>query len=111
MVQDCCASLKLCDSFNERQYRVDLLVRTDKIVHIYANSKEKWIAKIDGTLGYDERIDWCYLRTSEKQIKLIFETPLGDQEIMIDIGNNNPQYRQVIDIETSAFSGDMEKEY
>lgn len=109
MVQDCCASLKLCDSFNERQYRVDLLVRTDKIVHIYANSKEKWIAKIDGTLGYDERIDWCYLRTSEKQIKLIFETPLGDQEIMIDIGNNNPQYRQVIDIETSAFSGDMEK--
>ena len=60
MVQDCCASLKLCDSFNERQYRVDLLVRTDKIVHIYANSKEKWIAKIDGTLGYDERIDWCY---------------------------------------------------
>ena len=109
MVQDCCASLKLCDSFNERQYRVDLLVRTDKIVHIYANSKEKWIAKIDGTLGYDERIDWCYLRTSEKQIKLIFETPLGDQEIMIYIGNNNPQYRQVIDIETSVFSGDMEK--
>lgn len=109
MVQDCCLSLKSCNSFREKPYRVDLLVRTDKIVHIYANSKEKWIAKIDGTLGYDERIDWCYLRTSEKQIKLIFETSLGNQEIMIDIGNNNPQYRQVIDVETAAFSCDMAK--
>lgn len=109
MVQDCCSSLKSCNSFNKKQYRVDLLIRTDKIVHIYDNSKEKWIAKIDGTLGYDERINWCYLRSSEKQIKLIFETPLGNQEIMIEIGDNNPQYRQVIDIETSAFSRDLAK--
>ena len=109
MVQDCCASLKSCNSFSERQYRVDLLVRTDKIVHIYANSKEKWIAKIDGTLGYDERIDWCYLRASTKQIKLIFETLLGNKEVMIDIGDNNPQYCQVIDIKTPVFSRDMAK--
>ncbi|MDE7098319.1 MAG: leucine-rich repeat protein [Ruminococcus sp.] len=109
MVQDCCESLKECNSFSERQYRVDLLVRTDKVVHIYANSKEKWIAKIDGTLGYDERIDWCYLRSSAKQIKLIFETPLGNKEVMIDMGDNNPQYRQVIDIETPVFSRDMAK--
>ena len=109
MVQDCCSSIKSCNSFSEKQNRVDLLIRTDKIVHIYDNTKEKWIAKIDGTLGYDERINWCYLRTPEKQIKLIFETPLGNQEIMIDIGDNNPQYRQVIDIETSAFSRDLAK--
>lgn len=109
MVQDCCASLKSCNSFNEKQYRVDLLVRTDNVVHIYANSQEKWIAKIDGTLGYDERIDWCYLRASTKQIKLIFETSLGNKEVMIDIGDNNPQYRQVIDIEPPVFSRDMAK--
>lgn len=109
MIQDCCASLKSCNSFSERQYRVDLLVRTDKVVYVYANSKEKWIAKIDGTLGYDERIDWCYLRDSAKQIKLIFETPLGNKEVMIDMGDNNPQYRQVIDIETPVFSRDMAK--
>lgn len=109
MVQDCCSSLKSYNSFREKPYRVDLLVRTDKIIHIYANSEEKWITKIDGTLGYDERIDWCYLRTSKKQIKLIFETSLGNQEIMIDIGDNNPQYRQVIDVETAIFSCDMAK--
>lgn len=109
MVQDFCSSIKSCNSFSEKQYRVDLLIRTDKIVHIYDNSKEKWIAKINGTLGYDERINWCYLRTSEKQTKLIFETPLGNQEIMIDIGDNNSQYRQVIDIETPIFSRDMAK--
>ena len=109
MVHDCCVSLKSCNSFSERKYRVDLLVRTDMVVHIYANSKEKWIAKIDGTLGYDERIDWCYLRASSKQIKLIFETFLGNKEVMIDMGDNNPQYRQVIDLETPVFSRDMAK--
>lgn len=109
MVQDCCASLKSCNSFSEKQYRVDLLVRTNKVVHIFDNSKDKWIAKIDGTLGYDERIDWCYLRASAKQIKLIFETSLGNKEVMIDVGDNNPQYRQVIDIEIPVFSRDMAK--
>lgn len=104
-----CISLEDCKSFSSYKYRTDILVRTHLTAQLFLNSQDKWLAEIDGTANYEEKIDWCCVRTNTEKFSLLISTTYGDTVIPMDIKNNNNRSRQVIDIKPPVFSKEMAK--
>lgn len=109
LVKQSCASLEEHKYFSSYKYRIDILVRTHLVTQLYLNSKENWLAEINGTDSSDKIIDWCSVRTNTKQFSLLVSTRYGDTVIHMDVQNNNLLSRQVIDVEPPVFSRNLSK--
>lgn len=110
LIDDCRIDLEAQRNYFSLKYRADILIRTHLVVQVYINSKDNWIAEIDGSAGFEERIDWCYVRSNRERNTLIVKSIYGDLTFDIDIKNNNPYYRQIIDVNPPVFSRELSKE-
>lgn len=110
LIDNCRVDLEAHRNFVSYKYRTDILIRTHLIVQVYFNTKDNWVAEIDGSVGFEKMIDWCYVRSNKEQNILIVESVYGDLTFDIDIRNNNPYYRQVIDVDPPVFSRELAQE-
>lgn len=110
LVDNCRVDLETHRDFVSYKYRTDILIRTHLVVQVYFNTKDNWVAEIDGSVGFEEMIDWCYVRSNKERNILIVESVYGNQTFDIDIKNNNPYYRQVIDVDPPVFSRELAQE-
>lgn len=110
LIDNCRADLEAHRNFVSYKYRTDILIRTHLIVQVYFNTKDNWVAEIDGSVGFEKMIDWCYVRSNKERNILIVESVYGDLTFDIDIRNNNPYYRQVIDVDPPVFSRELAQE-
>lgn len=110
LINDCRTDLEAQGKFLSYKYRFDILVRTHLAVQVYLNSKDNWIAEIDGTAGFEKMVDWCFIKSNKATNILIIESAYGDMTYNIDVKNNNPYYRQVIDVAPPVFSRELAQE-
>lgn len=110
LIDNCRIDLESHRNFVSYKYRTDILIRTHLIVQVYFNTKDNWVAEIDGSVGFEKMIDWCCVRSNKERNILIVESVYGDQTFDIDIRNNNPYYRQVIDVDPPVFSRELAQE-
>lgn len=110
LVDNCRVDLETHRDFVSYKYRTDILIRTHLVVQVYFNTKDNWVAEIDGSVGFEEMIDWCYVRSNKERNILIVESVYGNQTFDIDIKNNNSYYRQVIDVDPPVFSRELAQE-
>lgn len=110
LIDDCRIDLEAHRNYFSLKHRTDILIRTHLVVQVYINSKDNWIAEIDGSAGFEERIDWCYVRSNRERNTLIVKSVYSDLTFDIDIKNNNPYYRQMIDVNPPVFSRELSKE-
>lgn len=110
LIDNCRADLEAHRNFVSYKYRTDILIRTHLIVQVYFNTKDNWVAEIDGSAGFENMIDWCYVKSNKERNILIVESVYGDLTFDIDIRNNNPYYRQVIDVDPPVFSRELAQE-
>ena len=110
LINDCRTDLEAQGKFLSYKYRFDILVRTHLAVQVYLNSKDNWIAEIDGTVGFEKMVDWCFIKSNKATNILIIESAYGDMTYNIDVKNNNPYYRQVIDVDPPVFSREFAQE-
>lgn len=110
LVDNCRVDLETHRDFVSYKYRTDILIRTHLVVQVYFNTKDNWVAEIDGSVGFEEMIDWCYVRSNKERNILIVESVYGNQTFDIDIKNNNSYYRQVIDVNPPVFSRELAQE-
>lgn len=55
-------------------------------------------------------VDWCFIKSNKATNILIIESAYGDMTYNIDVKNNNPYYRQVIDVDPPVFSREFAQE-
>ena len=106
-VDNCRVNLETHRDFVSYKYRTDILIRTHLVIQVYFNTKDNWVAEIDGSVGFEEMIDWCYVRSNQERNILIVESVYGNQTFDIDIKNNNSHYHQVIDVDPPVFSREL----
>lgn len=85
LINKCCVFFEECKTFHSYKYHVDILVRTHLPVKISLDSKDRWIAEIDVTAGYDEKINWCFAWMNTKQFSFIFTTTYDKEVISMNI--------------------------
>ena len=110
LIDNCQSDLESHGNFSSFKYRVDILIRTPMLVQVYLNSKDNWIAEIDGTVGHDKIIDWCCIRSNREKFTLVIESVYGEKSFNIDIQNNDIKYRQVLDVKPPVFSRELAQE-